>query len=87
MFGRQVLHHRRGHARTVDDDVVIGRVDRAADGALLELHDVLRERARLVRKDVLDLAEFFIQVRSSGAGRRVRLGMIHFHIIIDERRL
>ena len=42
VFGRQVLHHRRGHARAVDDDVVIGRVDGAAHRALLELHDVLR---------------------------------------------
>lgn len=33
----------------------------SGDGALLELHDVLRQSSRLVREDVLDLTELLVQ--------------------------
>ena len=32
-----------------------------SDGELLELHDVLREGARLVTKDVIDHADFLVE--------------------------
>lgn len=40
-------------------------IDDATDGQLLELHDVLSERARLVGEDILDLAEAGGQERIS----------------------
>lgn len=90
VVGLQILEHRSGTLRTIRAAAVktvqsvAGRVDGAANGTLLELHDVLRQRARLVRKDVLDLAQFFVQVGRASAGRCVRGGVVHLQIIIDE---
>ena len=41
--------------------IVTGTKLEHSDGELLELHDVLREGARLVTKDVIDHAQFLIE--------------------------
>lgn len=70
-----------GLARPQIDDVPVGS---ARDTTLVERHDVLRERARLVREDVLDHAELLVQVRGPGHGRRVRLLVVHVDVHVDE---
>ena len=55
--------------------------------ALLELHDVLRERACLVREDVLDLAQVIRDIpRLRRAGSIKRL-VVHVHVLRDEEGL
>lgn len=39
----------------------VGTVGASSDGALLELHDVLRQSSCFVREDVLDLTELLVQ--------------------------
>ena len=43
--------------------VVIGTILAHSNGKLLKLHDVLREGARLITKDVIDHAHFLIETR------------------------
>ena len=50
------------------------------DGALVESHDVLGERAGLVREDVLDLAQLLVQRGGPGLGRGVAAGMVHLPV-------
>lgn len=71
-------------ARPHIDDVAVGAT---VDAALVERHNVLRQRAGFVREYVLDLAEFLVQC--GGAGFRWRLGFVveHFLVPIDEKRL
>ena len=47
-------------------------------------HDVLRQRARLVRKDVLDRAELLRELHIAHQSRRVRLFVVHLEVIFDE---
>ena len=55
-------------------------VQRARDRALLELHEVLRECARLVREDVLDLAEVLVEVGRAPHHRGVALRPIELQV-------
>ena len=66
------------------DDV---RVRDASDRAAAELHLVAGERARLVAEDVFDLSEFFHETRCATQCGRVRAGVVHIEIRIDELRL
>lgn len=47
----------------------ISTVAASSDGALLELHDVLRQSSRLVGEDVLDLTELLVQGGGSSLHR------------------
>lgn len=88
-LGPQVIEdvgRRRGRGRH-GDAVPDGRVHGAADGALLELHHVLRQRASLVREDVLHLAELLVQIGRPGTRRRVRFRIVHLEVVVDEGRL
>ena len=55
-------------------DAGVGAVVDAADRALAVLHHVLRQRARLVRKDVLDLPK---SVRNSGFFNKINTHIWH----------
>lgn len=74
------------------DDLSVGCVKDVAiaipsDGALVETHYVLSERARLVGEDVLDLAELFVERRGASLGGRLRLFVEHLLVPIDEEGL
>lgn len=56
----------------------------AIDGALVEHHDVLGEGARLIREDVLHLAQLFIQSGGTGLCRRLPLHAEHLLVPVDE---
>lgn len=56
----------------------------AIDGALVEHHDVLGEGARLIREDVLHLAQLFIQRGGTGLCRRPLLHAEHLLVPVDE---
>lgn len=73
-----------GLARPQIDDVPVGS---ARDTTLVERHDVLRERARLVREDVLNLAELLVQRRRARLGVRFRLLVVHLLVPVDQERL
>lgn len=47
-------------------------------------HLVLRQRACLVREDVLHLAEILSDIKSSALQVRVRLLVIQLHVLMDE---
>lgn len=53
------------------------------DGAFVEGHDVLREGAGLVRKDVFDLTELFVEGRGSRFSWCVRSSVIHVSVPVD----
>ena len=53
------------------------------DGALVEGHDVLCERASLVAEDVLDLTQLLIQGGGSGLGRGVGRSVVHHPVPVD----
>ena len=65
----------RGVGPTVDD---------AADAALLEGHDVLRERARLVREHVPHLAQLVVEAGAAGLGGHVLWRVVHLYVPVDE---
>lgn len=50
----------------------LGTVDTPPNGAFLELHDVLGQSSCLVRKDVLDLTELFVQSGGSSLEEQPR---------------
>lgn len=62
-------------------------VARSADGAFVKAHNVLRQRARLVGKDVLDLAQLLVECRRPGFGARLRLVVEHLLVPVDKERL
>ena len=68
-------------------DARLAAVDAAADGAALERHDVLRERARLVAEDVRDHAEVRVHVRRPRERGRVRRLVVHLDVFVDVKRL
>ena len=51
-----------------------------------KLHHIARERARLIREDVLDLPQFFIQIRGLRDSGKVLLHVIHHVVVRDEHR-
>lgn len=53
------------------------------DGAFVEGHDVLGERAGFVREDVFDLAELFVECCGSSLSWRVSSSMIHVPVPVD----
>lgn len=59
-------------------------VDNAIDAALLEGHDVLGEGARLVRENVLHLAQLVVEAGASRFSRKVLGLVIHVHVPVDE---
>lgn len=74
------------------DDFAVGGVEDvavtiAADRTLVEGHDVLRECARLVGKDVLDLAQLLVQGSGPGLGRRLGLLVEHLLVPVDQEGL
>lgn len=50
---------------------------------LVECHDVLRQCARLVREDVLDLTQLLIQGRRPGFGMCFRFVVVHLLVPVD----
>ncbi len=67
--------------------VVQVAVHGAVDGALVEGHDVLGERARLVAEDVLDLAEFFVEGGGARLGGYVAGLVVHLDVPVDPQAL
>lgn len=63
--------------------VCVRTVSLAPDGTLGEVHDVLCECAGLVRKDVVDLSEFFVQRCGASLGWRVAALMIHQSVPVN----
>ena len=59
-------------------------IDNSVDAALLEGHDVLGERARLVREDVLHLAQQVVEAGASRFGRQVLGLVVHVLVPVDE---
>lgn len=59
-------------------------VSASFNGALLEGHDVLRERAGFIREDVLDLPQLLVQRGGSGFGCRVFVSVVHLQIPVNE---
>ncbi len=59
----------------------------ATDGALIEGHDVLRQRSCFVGEDVLDLAELLVQRGGARLGRRLGLVVEHLLVPVDEEGL
>ena len=59
-------------------------VDNAVDAALLEGHDVLCERSRLVGEDVLHLAQQVVEAGASRFGGQVLGLVVHTLIPVDE---
>ena len=57
------------------------------NGTLIKRHDILRERARLVREDILDLTEFLIERSSACLGRQILLVIVHIDVPIDPQTL
>ena len=55
----------------------------AADAGLVEGHDVLGERPRLVTEDVLDLAELLVQRGGASLGGRVAPCVVHLPVPVD----
>ena len=56
----------------------------SCDSAASEHHLVLRQRACLVRKDVLHLAEILSDIKSSALQVRVCLLVVQIHVLMDE---
>lgn len=71
-----------GLARAFVDDVPVLL---SVDGALVEVHDVLREGSGLVREDVLDLTQLLVEGRGSSLGRRVVVRVIHLLVPVDQQ--
>lgn len=59
-------------------------VDGPVDTAFLEAHDVLRQGARLVREDVLHLAELVVEAGAPGFRWDVLDSIIHLQIPVDK---
>ena len=51
---------------------------------LLELHDVTSKRASLIREDVLDLTELFVDIGALSAHGKVLIAIIHVNVLIHE---
>ncbi|KAG5458454.1 MAG: hypothetical protein BJ554DRAFT_1315, partial [Olpidium bornovanus] len=66
------------------DDLAVGY---AGDDALPELHDVARQRAGLVRENVLDLPELLDEAGRPRKRRRVRLLVVHVQVRVYQGRL
>ena len=59
-------------------------IDNSVDAALLEGHDVLGERARLVGEDVLHLAQQVVEAGASRFGGQVLGLVVHVLVPVDE---
>ena len=59
----------------------------ARDRGLPELHLVARQRARLVRKNVVNLAQILHEVRAPALRRRVVRLIVQVQVRVDQRRL
>lgn len=59
-------------------------IDNSVDAALLEGHDVLGECARLVREDVLHLAQQVVEAGASRFGGQVLGLIVHVLVPVDE---
>lgn len=55
----------------------------AADGTLVEGHDVLGERPCFVAEDVLDLAELLVQRGGTSLGGRVVSRVVHLPVPVN----
>ena len=71
-------------AHLVDLAVVSLLVDDAVQAKLLEDHLVLRERARLVREQVLHLTEILVEIARVRLGRLIRLLVVHLQVPLNE---
>ena len=61
--------------------IVTGTKLAHSDGELLELHDVLREGACLVAKDVIDHSDFLVETWWLYFARKVTICIIHLDIL------
>ena len=59
----------------------------AGDRASLVLHDIPRERASLVGKDVADHAELLVQITRPRHCRGISVRVVHVDVHVDEGRL
>lgn len=59
-------------------------IDGPVDAAFLEAHDVLCQGARLVREDVLDLAQLVVEAGAPGLGWNVLGTIIHLQIPVNK---
>ena len=76
----------RSHRGDVDRVAFIVKqisVDPAVDGTSVERHHILCQSAGLVREDVLDLSEFFIQRRCPRLRRSVGRSVVHLVVPVD----
>ena len=60
------------------------RVRAACDRTAAELHFIARERARLVRKDVFNLAEFLDEGRRPAKRWGVGFCIVHIEVVVDQ---
>lgn len=68
--------------RSLDDAEV--SVEVSPDRCYLELHDISCKGASFVRKDMLDLSEFFIKGSTFNLGMFVSQRAVHKLVIVDE---
>ena len=61
--------------------------DSSLNGSHFELHDILRQGARLIAENVLDLSELLVQRRRSCHRWRILCRVVHLSIPIDEEGL
>ena len=66
---------------------VVESVGGHARGETFELHYVRGQRARLVREDVLYLAELLVDVGALSAAAEVLIRVVHIHVHVHERAL
>ena len=62
-------------------------VDFSVNRAFVKRHYILRERAGLVRENVLNLAELFVECGGARFGRQIFHIIIHFAVPIDPQAL
>ena len=58
-------------------------VARLIDRELLELHDVLRKGACLVREDIVDCPKLLVEIRRLRFGSHVFFRVVHVYIVLD----
>jgi hypothetical protein len=71
-------------ARLEVDHIAVGS---ASNAALVERHDVLRQRARFVGENVLDLSQLLVERRRASSRIRFALLVQHLFVPIDLERL
>mmetsp|Transcript_13215 Transcript_13215/g.31368 ORF Transcript_13215/g.31368 Transcript_13215/m.31368 type:complete len:356 (-) Transcript_13215:763-1830(-) len=98
VYELEPLVEARGRHRVVGQQLALAAGNRAlhlavpapvldpSHRAFLELHEILRQRAGLVRKDVIDLAQFFAEPRRPRLGGDALLTRVHLEVGRDDER-